>query len=136
LRETDVGPAHRNRPLGARSRRGKAAQCQPPCRGQGRLVETSLEAFRAEAGAFDKAFAINVNVFWVAPDRALPTIVRLLAPGGRLFLFFEPPSIEQRGKAARLCASGLERHGFAIDALVEQDLAGKALLAIIATPSR
>ena len=100
--------------------------------GRAVFVESSLETFHAGVGAFDKVFAINVNVFWVDPDRALTAVARMLAPDGRLFLFYEPPSVGQRTKAARLCANGLERHGLAVDELVEQDLAGVPLLAIIA----
>lgn len=100
--------------------------------GKAVFVESSLETFQADAGAFDQVFAINVNVFWVDPDRALPAVARMLAPGARLFLFYEPPSAGQRAKAARLAAAGLERHDFTIDALVEQELAGAQLLAITA----
>lgn len=46
-----------------------------------------------ELGRFDTVFAVNVNLFWVRPaQRELRLIARLLGPGGKLWLFYEPPS--------------------------------------------
>ncbi|MFI2369640.1 SAM-dependent methyltransferase [Streptomyces sp. NPDC018833] len=42
---------------------------------------------------FDKIFAVNVNVFWTsAADREVALLRGLLAPGGTLSLFYEPPA--------------------------------------------
>jgi SAM-dependent methyltransferase len=56
------------------------------------LQETELASFAAPAGAFDAAFAINVNCFWTGPaERELAVLRRVLAPGGRLHLVFDAP---------------------------------------------
>lgn len=45
------------------------------------------------AGAhFDKIFAVNVNLFWTnRAGYALALVAELLAPGGALYLCYEPP---------------------------------------------
>lgn len=43
-------------------------------------------------GVYDKIFAVNVNLFWTrSPARELELIRGLLAPGGALYVFYEPP---------------------------------------------
>lgn len=44
------------------------------------------------SGPFGKVFAVNVNVFWMKPARELARVKALLAPGGSLFLFYQPPA--------------------------------------------
>jgi len=43
-------------------------------------------------GVFDPVLAINVNAFWTAPATSLASLARLLRPGGRAYLVYEPPS--------------------------------------------
>lgn len=51
-----------------------------------------LAAIRLAGERFDKIFAINVNLFWTWPARdELALIDNLLAPGGTLYLFYDPP---------------------------------------------
>ncbi|WP_166658082.1 class I SAM-dependent methyltransferase [Actinokineospora alba] len=61
--------------------------------GTARFVTAALgELDPAEFDPFDTVFAVDVNVFWVRPAAVeLAVIRRLLSPGGRLHLFFEPP---------------------------------------------
>jgi SAM-dependent methyltransferase len=50
----------------------------------------SAEALPFENGYFDKAASLNSLYFWPDPERALAEIARVLRPGGRLLLGFEP----------------------------------------------
>ena len=98
------------------------------------FVETALAELDRNAGPFDKAFAINVNLFWIDPRRELPVVCDVLGPGGQLLLFYEPPSIAQRKKARELCYANLEQHGFSVDAVFEDDIGASPLLGIVARP--
>jgi cyclopropane fatty-acyl-phospholipid synthase-like methyltransferase len=68
-----------------------------------------------DAGArFDKVFAINVNVFWLGPaTEELARVRRALAPGGRLFLFYEPPGAARARQVVEQLADVLRAEGFA-----------------------
>jgi SAM-dependent methyltransferase len=56
------------------------------------LEQVELKDLAAEAGQFDKVFAVNVNVFWTQPDGPERAIVAgVLAPGGRARAFYEGP---------------------------------------------
>jgi SAM-dependent methyltransferase len=61
----------------------------------------------------DKVFAINVNLFWLGPARAeLDSVRGTLAPGGRLFLFYETPGSERSGHAAERLTAVLRAQAF------------------------
>ncbi|MBB5790746.1 class I SAM-dependent methyltransferase [Jiangella mangrovi] len=50
---------------------------------------TMLDGDSLRPARFDVIFASNVNVFWTHPDKAnVATLAGLLAPGGRLHLFY------------------------------------------------
>ena len=51
----------------------------------------SAEALPFGDGAFDKAVSVNSLYFWPDPDKAFGELARVLKPGGRLVLCFEPP---------------------------------------------
>lgn len=50
----------------------------------------SAEALPFADRTFDKAASLNSLYFWPDPERALGEIARVLRPGGRLLLGFEP----------------------------------------------
>jgi cyclopropane fatty-acyl-phospholipid synthase-like methyltransferase len=79
-----------------------------------------------DAGArFDKVFAINVNVFWLGPaTEELARVRRALAPGGRVFLFYEPPGAARARQVVERVAAVLRTEGFA----EPQTLAPKPML--------
>lgn len=52
----------------------------------------SADRLPFEAGAFDKAFAINVAQFWPEDGRAVAEIERVLRPGGLIALAVQPRS--------------------------------------------
>jgi SAM-dependent methyltransferase len=76
--------------------------------------QTDLAHLTGHDGAFDKAFAVNVNLFWTGPaDPELTTLTRVLRPGGRLLLVYEGPG-GTRDVSPTITAN-LARHGFAAD---------------------
>lgn len=83
---------------------------------------------------FDRVFAVNVNVFWLGPAKELAAIRRVLAPGGRLYLFYEPPSAAQLERAAEACAAFLREHGFAVEQTLRAELPPNLGLCIVAAP--
>ncbi|SEG56080.1 Methyltransferase domain-containing protein [Thermomonospora echinospora] len=71
--------------------------------GRAAFEHIDLETADLDDRCFDKIFAVNVNHFWVRdPATELDRLVRVLNPGGALYLFYEPPSA---AKAAEITAS-------------------------------
>jgi SAM-dependent methyltransferase len=104
------------------------------------LIDAGKAAFHAIALAdarfddlrFDTVFAINVNAFWLRPERELPSVRRLLAPGGSLFLFLQPPS-EQRTRAfASAMPRHLADHGFHVDDVLVEPMQPASAACVIA----
>ncbi|WP_327084956.1 class I SAM-dependent methyltransferase [Nonomuraea sp. NBC_01738] len=74
------------------------------------------------SGPYDKIFSVNVNLFWTrSPARELEIIRRLLAPGGRLYAFYESPG--GRDQSAKV-AEGFVAGGFSAEILREGGLIG------------
>ena len=61
----------------------------------------SAEALPFEDGAFDKAVSVNSLYFWPDAPRAFAELGRVLKPGGRLALCFEPPEELRKWPAHR-----------------------------------
>lgn len=77
------------------------------------LETVDLRHFEARGRRFDKAFAVNVNVFWATPaTQELARVRDALAPGGRLYLFYETPSPDRTGEVAARVAEALLANGF------------------------
>jgi SAM-dependent methyltransferase len=83
---------------------------------------------------FDRVFAVNVNAFWLRPEKELAAVRRVLAPGARLYLFYEPPSPAQLERAAEACTAFLREHGFAVERVLRADLPPSLGLCIVAVP--
>lgn len=54
------------------------------------VAHASAETLPFPDGAFDKAVSVNSLYFWPDPPRAFSGFARVLKPGGRLVLCFEP----------------------------------------------
>jgi SAM-dependent methyltransferase len=79
---------------------------------------------------FDKAFAMNVNLFWVrSPARELATVRDLLAPGGALYLFYGYGGDGPAPQASDALEGHLADAGFAVE-----HRAGAATVCVVATP--
>jgi SAM-dependent methyltransferase len=55
------------------------------------IVLASVEALPFEDGAFDTAASVNNLYFWPDPAAGMKEIARVLRPGGRVAIAFEPP---------------------------------------------
>jgi len=77
------------------------------------VQKTSLAALEVAPASFDKAFAINVNVFWVAdPRRELEVLSRALRPGGTLYALYGAEGSTSGDRITSLVARSLAEHGF------------------------
>jgi SAM-dependent methyltransferase len=66
-----------------------------------------------DPGAFDRAMAVNVNLFWLRPTAELEVLKRVLRPRGVLCLVYQPPAAFQIEKIVEVCSEFLRAHGFA-----------------------
>jgi cyclopropane fatty-acyl-phospholipid synthase-like methyltransferase len=77
------------------------------------LQTVDLAELDVRDARFDTVFAINVNLFWLGPARAeLDAIRAALAPGARLFLFYETPDSERAGHATERLTAVLRAQAF------------------------
>lgn len=78
------------------------------------VLRCSLAAFLERDERFDRVLAVNVNVFWTAPDgpevRGMPS---LLADGGMLLVVYETPGRGHRGP--QVAAEALRAAGLQVD---------------------
>jgi trans-aconitate methyltransferase len=81
--------------------------------GRLRLEQIALASFDADR-RFDKAFGINVNLFWTgSADRECAVLGGVLAAGGAVHLVYELPPARGRDGIDR-AAANLTRHGFTV----------------------
>ena len=64
--------------------------------GKAEFIAGSLEQLDLGNRRFDKIFAVRVGFFFRRPEQARSIVEKWLAPGGKVFIFFDPPS---RGEA-------------------------------------
>jgi cyclopropane fatty-acyl-phospholipid synthase-like methyltransferase len=95
---------------------------------------TALEDMTGPARSFDKIFAVNVNLFWLDATRGLDAVTKLLAPGGTLFLFYEPPSLAGRKQAEAKLLANLEANRFEVLEVIEADASRSCLFGVMARP--
>jgi SAM-dependent methyltransferase len=94
--------------VGAARRRNRA------CIAGGRAVirQLALADVDFDPGSFDRALAVNVNVFWLGPAAELEVLKRILRPSGLLCLVYQPPNDSQIAKVTTACSGFLRAHGF------------------------
>lgn len=80
-------------------------------------------------GPFDTIFAVNVNLFWTDAGGELPVVRKLLKKKGRLYLFYEPPTVAQRDRITGLVREKLQGSGLTVETAVKKD-AGVPLLCL------
>ncbi|MEJ7900961.1 MAG: class I SAM-dependent methyltransferase, partial [Thermomicrobiales bacterium] len=90
----------------------------------GKAVVQPVSLDRADLGdeRFDRVFAINVSLFEQQADRSLDIIRDALVPGGRLFVFFQPPNSSKTRELADRTIGNLEANGFLIERVSFKDL--------------
>lgn len=83
--------------------------------GQVELRQTDLDSVELDAGAFDTAFAVNVNLFWTWPATAELTKLRAaLRPGAALHLVWEPPDEAEVARIGSTVGAALDAAGFGV----------------------
>ncbi|MBA3290225.1 MAG: class I SAM-dependent methyltransferase [Actinobacteria bacterium] len=90
----------------------------------GRLTvqQCSLAALTVPHRSFDKAFAINVNLFWVAdPSRELQVLSRALRPSGVLYILFGTSGPTGADRITGPIGAALHEHGFTDVTVVTAD---------------
>ena len=97
-------------------------------------LEQLTPADLPDAGArFDKAFAMNVNLFWTrSPARELDLLRTLLAPGAALYLFYgygSPPGAPAVQRVPGPLVDHLAEHGFTTETIT-----GPGVVCVRASP--
>ncbi|WP_269932007.1 SAM-dependent methyltransferase [Aminobacter sp. HY435] len=103
--------------------------------GKAALVQGAFADWKRAGSAFDKVFAINVNLFWLEAMRELAVLKPLLAPGGRLFLFFEPPTAGQVETIRRAVEVRLKAAGYVVEEVMTGPAPSPPLVGIVARPA-
>jgi cyclopropane fatty-acyl-phospholipid synthase-like methyltransferase len=96
---------------------------------------TVLGDLEEPARSFDKVFAVNVNLFWLDAARGLDVVRKLLVSDGSLFLFYEPPSLEARGKTETKLLANLRTSRFEVLEMIEADVTRSCLFGVVARPA-
>jgi SAM-dependent methyltransferase len=103
---------------------------------EARVVIRRLSSDEADfaPGSFDRALAVNVNLFWLRPARELAVLRVILRPGGLLCLVYEPPDSRRAGEVADTCAGHLRAHGFTRVRVTRTSRGGRPGVSIRAVP--
>ncbi|HYF63590.1 MAG TPA: class I SAM-dependent methyltransferase, partial [Herpetosiphonaceae bacterium] len=100
--------------------------------GRAALLAGDLLAADLGGARFNKVFAINVGLFGKHPAEDAVRIKGLLAPGGALYLFHQPPVAWKAAAFAETTASALRDHGFAIQRTLFAELTPQPAAGIVA----
>jgi len=77
------------------------------------LAQCALDALTVPPGSVDKAFALNVNLFWVAdPHRELEVLRTALRPRGLLHILYGAAGPTAADRVTHAVSTALHRHGF------------------------
>ena len=92
--------------------RTQARNAEHVAAGRVRLRRCELAAFDGGAASVDKAFAVNVNVFWTSGAEAECAVLRrVLRPAGSVRLVYGGPGGDGGRDVAPAVAAALERGG-------------------------
>ena len=98
------------------------------------LRQASLAELDPADGAFDAVLAVNVNLFWTGSAATeLGVLARLLRPGGRLVVVYDPPTAERHAQLDATLRRNLAAAGGWRVAVHTRAASGSALLAFVAT---
>jgi SAM-dependent methyltransferase len=93
----------------------RASARNAACVAGGRAVfrHVDLAGFGGRRDSFDKAFAVNVNVFWTGEAEAeCEVLQRVLRPGGVVRLVYDAGPSGRARDLGELIGPKLKRHGF------------------------
>jgi ubiquinone/menaquinone biosynthesis C-methylase UbiE len=103
--------------------------------GRASFLTASLHDADLDDARFDKVLAVHVPVFLRGdPVRELEVVSRHLAPGGRLFLPFQPLHATGVRPTIERLAAVLTGHGYRVTGTPTADLASGPAGCVVATP--
>jgi len=103
--------------------------------GKAEFETAALHQWEPGERRFDKVFGIHVGVFARQdPERELAVIRRCLAPGGRLYLMWEPMAPDEAEATAETLKAALTRHGWSVERVVIEALGRAREVAVTARP--
>jgi protein-L-isoaspartate O-methyltransferase len=73
-------------------------------------------------GTFDKIFSVNVSAFWKLPGDGVGVLAQRLAPGGRLYVFHQPPKAVRNREVIEKAAEVLALQGFLLEDVLCEDM--------------
>lgn len=80
------------------------------------FVESDLGSYAADR-VFDKAFCVNVNLFWTSSaDRELAVLRSCLRPGGKVCICYDSPNGRPSERVVLAVTEALARNGFLVAA--------------------
>ncbi len=98
------------------------------------VFEASLAELALPPHSIDRAFAINVNLFWLKPEVELGVLREALVPGGALRLYFEAPSPAKGREIQERLATELPTYSYEVRASEWLPMQQGELLAVTAVP--
>ncbi|HSK81414.1 MAG TPA: class I SAM-dependent methyltransferase [Thermoanaerobaculia bacterium] len=90
--------------------------------GRARFLPVTLKDAPLAGERFDKAVAVNVNIFWQRPEKELAALHALLAPKAVFYLVYEPPTGDKAQQIAAQVRHNLESNGFSVRSVSFRDL--------------
>lgn len=95
---------------------------------------SSLETLDLGTKKFSKIFAVNVNTFWIKPEKALESVKKLLVPKGKLYLFYHPAwgSLSAHEDFVDKQSKILEENGFFLKKKIVEPLTSVTGICVIA----
>jgi SAM-dependent methyltransferase len=103
--------------------------------GTAEILRADFTTADLPAAGYDKVFAINVSLFWLdAPPRLAERVLRLLAPGGHLYVFSARPRAATGDAIAHRVVTVLGGSGLATETFRGTTRRGWHLTAVVAGP--
>jgi ubiquinone/menaquinone biosynthesis C-methylase UbiE len=102
----------------------------------GRAILKTVSVEKADFGAnrFDKVFAVNVTPLWRQPGHGLGVVRKFLVPGGKIYIFHQPPGWSSEAEPtalADLMSLSLRDAGFSVEDAVVRQLEPVAAVCVI-----
>jgi SAM-dependent methyltransferase len=95
---------------------------QPIASGRARFLPVALKDAAFPGTLFNKAVAVNVNVFWLRPEKELAALHALLAPKAALYLVYQPPTADKAQQIAAQVQRNLESNGFSVTGVLFREM--------------
>ena len=100
--------------------------------GRARFLPVALKDAAFPGELFNKVVAVNVNVFWLRPEKELAAIHALLAPKATLYLVYQPPSADKTQQVAAQVRQHLESNGFSVMDILFRDMKPGSAVCVMA----